>query len=202
LAGPPFLAIIGKRLLGGSPGFSIQIVLQLVLCSFAAIILFIVIRCEELPLSSIGLRPLTWFTIGSGFVLTLVALYVLPFLTGRLVHVIGLGGFEPGLSRLVSLPVWFRIFVAITSGTVEEILYRGYAVERLASLMGNYLLAGLTVVIAFGLAHIPFWGIGPALGADLPFGLVMTMFYLWRRDLVANCIAHSLALVVSLLSLV
>jgi len=80
-------------------------------------------------------------------------------------------------------------------------LYRGYAVERLVSVMDNYWLAGLVAVIAFGLAHIPFWGIGPALGADLPFGLVMTLFYLWRRDLIANCIAHSGALVVSLLSL-
>ncbi len=67
--------------------------------------------------------------------------------------------------------------------------------------MDNYWLAGLVAVIAFGLAHIPFWGIGPALGADLPFGLVMTLFYLWRRDLIANCIAHSGALLVRLLSL-
>ena len=75
-------------------------------------------------------------------------------------------------------------------------MYRGYAVERLVSVMDNYWLAGLVAVIAFGLARIPFWGIGPALGADLPFGLVMTLFYLWRRDLIANCIAHSAALAV------
>ncbi len=67
-------------------------------------------------------------------------------------------------------------------------------------LIGNYWFAGIVVVVTFGLAHIPFWGIGPALGADLPFGLMMTLFYLWRRDLIANCIAHSGALTVSLLS--
>jgi len=201
MAGPPLLAVIAKRILGASPSISVQIILQLILCAFAGIILFIVIRGERLPLSSIGLRPMTWSTVVSGFLLALVTLYALPLLTTRLVRVLGLGGFEPGLNRLAALPVWFRIFVAITSGSVEEILYRGYAVERLVSVMDNYWLAGLVAVIAFCLAHIPFWGIGPALGADLPFGLVMTLFYLWRRDLIANCIAHSGALVVSLLSL-
>src|SRR6266446_531619 len=35
--GPPLLAVIAKRILGASPSFSIQIVLQLVLCAFAGI---------------------------------------------------------------------------------------------------------------------------------------------------------------------
>ena len=40
-----------------------------------------------------------------------------------------------------------------------------------------------------------------ALGADLPFAIVMTVFYLWRRDLLANILAHSGGLVVSLVTL-
>ncbi len=199
-AGPPLLAIVAKRMSGAPPSISILIVFQLVLCAFAGVVIFIVIRFERLPLSSIGLRPVTYSTVVSGFLLALGTLYVLPLLTVPLVRALGLGGFEPGLSRLATLPVWFRIFVAISSGIVEEILYRGYAVERLALIIGNYWLSGLVVVVTFGLAHIPFWGIGPALGADLPFGLMMTLFYLWRRDLIANCIAHGGALAVSLLS--
>jgi membrane protease YdiL (CAAX protease family) len=56
--------------------------------------------------------------------------------------------------------------------------------------------------LAFGLAHVPAWGLGVALGADLPFGIVMTLFYLWRRDLLANILAHSAGLVVGLLTVV
>jgi hypothetical protein len=32
--------------------------------------------------------------------------------------------------------------------------------------------------VAFGLAHIPFWGSAFALAADLPFGILMTAVYL------------------------
>src|SRR5713101_2901653 len=108
IAGPPLLAVIAKRTLGASPSISVQIVLQLVLCAFAGIILFIVIRGERLPLSSIGLRPMTWSTVVSGFLLALVTRYALPLLTTRLVRVLGLGGFWAGTkqagspSRLVS----------------------------------------------------------------------------------------------------
>ena len=48
----------------------------------------------------------------------------------------------------------------------------------------------------------PAWGLAFALAADLPVGIVMTIFYIWRRDLLANMIAHSAGLVVSLLTVV
>ncbi len=53
----------------------------------------------------------------------------------------------------------------------------------------------------FGLAHIPAWGSAFAIAADLPLGILMTAVYLWRRDLIANILAHSAALVVGLLVL-
>lgn len=69
---------------------------------------------------------------------------------------------------------------------VEEQLYRGYAVERLAVLTGRWSVGGTIAAIVFGLAHAPFWGLGPALAANLPFGLLMVAAYAWRRDLVAK----------------
>lgn len=61
---------------------------------------------------------------------------------------------------------WYRVFLAITAGVVEEPLYRGYAVERLASLTGGYWRGGSLAVVASGLvvaliiAHV----IGDAVG--------------------------------------
>ena len=46
---------------------------------------------------------------------------------------------------------------------------------------------------------VPTWGLSFALAADLPFGLLATWFYLWRRDLGANSLAHSTALIVAML---
>jgi uncharacterized protein len=88
-----------------------------------------------------------------------------------------------------------------TGGVVEEVLYRGYAVERLGTITGRPWVGGVISVFAFGLAHVPGWGVPFALAADLPFGLLMTMFYLWRRDLPANILAHSTALVVAMLTI-
>jgi membrane protease YdiL (CAAX protease family) len=101
---------------------------------------------------------------------------------------------------LARLPVWWRIIVGVTGGAVEEVLYRGYAIERLAMITGRRWLGGSIAAVAFGLAHVPAWGVGFAMGADLPFGIVMTLFYLWRRDLLANIFAHSTGMVVALLT--
>ncbi len=38
-------------------------------------------------------------------------------------------------------------------------------------------------------AHVPMWGWGPAL-TTVVSGAVATVFYIWRRDLVAIMIAH------------
>ena len=93
------------------------------------------------------------------------------------------------------------MFLAVTRGAVEETLYRGYAIERLSAMIGRRWFGALAATIAFGLAHVPNWGVRFSRAADLPFGVVTTLFYLWRRDLAANAIAHSTALVVSLVSL-
>jgi len=55
----------------------------------------------------------------------------------------------------------------VTGGIVEDTLYRGYAIERLATITRRRWLGATISVVAFGLAHIPAWGIGFALGADL-----------------------------------
>ena len=102
------------------------------------------------------------------------------------------------VARLAALPAWFRVFLGATSGVVEETLYRGYAIERLAAIAGRRWLGAALAALAFGLAHIPAWGVGYALAADLPAGIVLVLFYLWRRDLIANMLAHSTALIIAL----
>ena len=100
------------------------------------------------------------------------------------------------------MPAWFRLFVGVTGGVVEETLYRGYGVERLAAITSRRWQGGAIAAVAFALAHIPAWGVGFALAVDLPFGLVITLFYLWKRDLLANIFAHSAGLVVGMLTAV
>ena len=200
LLGPPALAVLSRMVYGPSPPLSIQVPLQLVLCMMAILVLLIVLRSEQLPLASIGVRRPDLMTGVLAVILMLVAYYLLPLLTTPLLRTLGLGGFEPGLETIGHQPRWWRVCVALTSGPVEEVLYRGYAVERFGTLTGRLPLGGAFAAVAFGLVHTPFWGLGPALAANLPFGVLMVSAYIWRRDLCATTIAHTGLLLIGLLS--
>jgi uncharacterized protein len=201
LAGPPALVVVSRRLFGDAPPLGVQIALQLLFCGFAAAIVAFVVMGEQLPLSSIGVRRVTAATIASGLLVSAAALYVLPVLTRPLAAALRVGDLDARTAGLSALPGWFRVFIGITSGGVEETLYRGYAIERLSAMCGSRALGAAAATIAFGLAHVPYWGVRFSLAADLPFGIMMTLLYLWRRDLAANALAHAAALVVGLLSL-
>jgi membrane protease YdiL (CAAX protease family) len=190
-----------ERQFGLSPPLGVQFLIQLAYCCLAAGLIFIGLQVDRLTLASIGIRRphvSTWVLAASIFV---VAQFVLPIFTTPLVRALGDEGVRTGVQRLAVLPIWFRLMLAVTGGAIEETLYRGYTIERLTALTGHRWLAGLMAAVAFGLAHIPFWGSTFALAADLPFGILMTAVYLWRRDLAANILAHSAALAVGLLVL-
>lgn len=201
LGGPPVFVAISERLFGELPSLGVQVTLQLLYCAMAAFLLWFVLRVERLPLKSIGLRGPTWLTVASGIGLLLVASFVVAPLTTPLQEALGTDGMQAGLDQIVAMPVWFRIVVGVTGGMIEEFFYRGYAIERLATVTGRAWIGGLISALVFGLAHIPEWGLRFALAADLPFGVLMTAFYLWRRDLLANMLAHCTGLVLAMLAL-
>jgi membrane protease YdiL (CAAX protease family) len=192
--------VVPNWLFGRNPTLAIQIVLQILFCGLAAFIVWVVLRCERLPLASIGIRRPTWRTLIAALLLWAVTRVLTLLISEPVLNTFGTEGLETGVQGLALLPIWFRVIVGLTGGMVEEILYRGYAIERLALLTGQRWLAGMISAVIFGLAHIPTWGVAFALGVDLPFGIVMTLFYLWKRDLIANIIAHSGGLVAAMLT--
>ena len=114
---------------------------------------------------------------------------IVPFLYWMISRM-GASGFEAGLARLAAMPVWFLLFAALTAGVAEEMLYRGYAIERLALLTGSYWLAGLVATTIFALMHLPIWGWGPV-ATFFVSGGVMALFYVLTKDLTACMIAHA-----------
>jgi uncharacterized protein len=78
--------------------------------------------------------------------------------------------------------------IVLRAGVLEELFYRGYAIERLEGLGLNRFWAGTIPLLIFGVAH---WTGGWAnIVIALVLGAVLTLFYIWRRDLVANMIGH------------
>ena len=98
---------------------------------------------------------------------------------------------ELGLTRLTSPPLWFRWAGVLTAGITEEIVFRGYPVERLQEITGSTWLAAALPLAVFVLAHLSAWSAGHLVGVFVG-GSLLTGLYLWQHDLVACMIAHVL----------
>jgi membrane protease YdiL (CAAX protease family) len=150
----------------------------------AAALLVIIRRGEHLPLCSIGLGTARWWmSILWGLVIAVVSaaiVGVLAYLTGY--------GHGPGSAAFENLPLWLITLIVFRAGVVEELFYRGYAIERLQMVgFGRFWSVTIPLVI-FSLGH---WSGGAAnILIALAAGAILTGFYLWRRDLVANMIGH------------
>lgn len=195
VGGPPALAAISPAVTGDTTNLALMVFLQLMFCGIAGLVLLIMLRHERLSWSSVGLRRPDWSTLLTAGLLLASGLLLQALVIAPLVALWGREGVDEGIGQLAALPPWFRLFIGATSGAVEEFLYRGYAIERLGALTGRRIVSAGLATLGFALAHVPTWGFGFALIGDVPFGIMMTAFYLWRRDLVANMVAHSAGLV-------
>jgi len=153
-------------------------------------VLCIVRFWERRPLASIGMVRPTRRAIGEGAIVV-IGLIALAILAGLAVQAIGLPMPEQPEALVLSLPGWLQFLVAASAGFTEEILFRGYAIERTTELTGSRWLGAILPVLVFGAAHAPFWGVAHAIVAGMT-GLWLTLLYLWRRNLWTNITAHAL----------
>ena len=106
---------------------------------FALILMVILVWWERRPLSSLGFKPLrlTNFCAGlglGGFFMLGVVLWVYlisPLVPGLREQGLDSGGSSAALPRQFFL--WYAPFAWITASFCEEVVYRGYAMERLLS---------------------------------------------------------------------
>jgi membrane protease YdiL (CAAX protease family) len=166
--------------------FAAEILKETLIWVSALVLVVIIRRGERLPLRSIGLGTARWSkSILWGFVIAIVSTGVV----GGLVYLTGYGH-GPGSAAFEKLPLWLITLVVFRAGVVEELFYRGYAIERLQMIgLGRFWSVTIPLVI-FSLGH---WS-GGAANILIAFaaGAILTGFYLWRRDLVANMIGHGL----------
>lgn len=189
LFGPAVLAFLGNAFLPETPSITESVFAQLVLVLICASVLVILLRWERRALSSVGVKPLSWRSIAWGCAFAAFLIWVYSPLLGRAMALARISWFTEGLAKLAAFPAWYLTLIIIIGGTAEEFLYRGYAIERLADITGSYWIAGLIPVLVNALAHVPMWGWLVSL-TFVVSGVIATAFYLWRRDLIANIIAH------------
>jgi len=152
--------------------------------AIAVVLILLVTRLEKLPLTSIGLGTSTWWKSLAWGLVTAVICAALALVLIRLT------GYGHGPAALDRLPLWLVTTVVFRAGIVEELFYRGYAIERLQAVGLSRWAAAIIPLAIFSIGH---WTGGAAnilIAAAL--GGVLTLFYLARRDLVANMFAHTL----------
>jgi membrane protease YdiL (CAAX protease family) len=151
-------------------------------CAMA--LLLIIHFGERLPFRSVGIGHATIkSSLGWGAIIAVVC-FVLAAIIVALTHY---NGGESG-AALAKLPLCLVTVIVLRAGVLEELFYRGYAIERLEALGLNRFWAGTIPLLIFGVAH---WTGGWAnIVIALVLGGVLTLFYIWRRDLVANMIGH------------
>jgi len=178
----PSLFTWGLRLMGIHQSVAIAII---PLWAITLLLLAIMRSLEGEPYSSIGLRTPSSIDLAcavGGFALGFGSIVAVD----PLVQLLGLrsAGSIASQQLTAAMPV-----ILLTSPTTEEILFRGYAIERLETLTGRTGLAVLVSIAAFLFAHVPLWGVGGAL-QFLPWSIVISGLYVWRRNLPACMVMH------------
>ena len=171
------------------PGLPKGVGPELMFWVLAAVILLYVLVVERRPLSSIGLKRLTWrsviYAVGA-WIVTFLLLEGIVLLLFPLLH---LAFNTKAMQKITNLPYWFRFLTVLRAGVCEELIFRGYGISRLEELTGNKYIAVAVTLCLFVYAHLAFWGMAQIFIAG-GAGLVLSLLYLWRRDLGSNMIAH------------
>ena len=178
-----------------APGDSIQALLcrEAFWWIFAAVVLIWLAFVERLPLTSIGFRWPTWKTFLFALAGAAAVLFVMILHMGLIVRVFHLDTTTVLAQQrmILSKPYWFRVVLVLRAAVVEEVVFRGYLIEKVRQLTGSGLLAVAVSVLTFTWAHYAGWGavqLIPVFGA----GTALALLYVWRRDLPSNMLAHFL----------
>jgi len=188
LGGVALLASPAAHVLGDPSSIQTRVLEQLVLWLLLGLVLGIVLAWERAPLTSIGLKRGWARSLVLALVLGSAVVWLVSPLAMRFVAALGIPSIASRVAQFAALPGWLKILSVATAGIVEETLFRGYALERLAASLGSVWLAALLTWLTFTAVHWPAWGTGGVIVACT--GAAFTLFYVWQRDLLANVAAH------------
>lgn len=164
--------------------------------TFFVVILLYVVAVERRPLSSIGFRrpKLSDIPIGVVGALLIIVGDIAISVVDRALHL----AVKPQIAALFATPFWYRAFVVTRAAVVEETAFRGYGFERIVDLTGSRWLAAVITFALFTFAHYNGGGLALVFAAACG-GMVLTVLYLWRRNLWTTILAHWLTDAVGLL---
>jgi uncharacterized protein len=164
---------------------------ELVFWALTLVLAACVLLVERRSISSIGLDRPTWKSVVFGALGAFVMVGGMAFIYLVIFPALGLSPNEPGTVAVKALPFWFRVLIIVRAAVFEEIFFRGFMIERLTEILGSRWGAAALSLAAFTFLHLGYWGWAHLMIAGFG-GVVLTVLYLWRRDLTANMIGHLL----------
>jgi len=167
------------------------------ICATVAL-LYVLVRWGGEPGEMLGVRRVRAATFGWGLVCFLASAILSVVTVFAFAH-FGIQQDRATLAVLASHPIPIILLIAAMAAIAEEIIFRAVLISQLQAATGMPWLAGLVSLAIFAGAHASGWGPWQVIFAAVP-GLVLTLFFLWKRDLWVCIIAHFLTDALGLLS--
>jgi uncharacterized protein len=158
--------------------------------AFAVVLVGIVVVWERRPLSSLGFKPLTKANFFAGLGLggfTMLGIAGWRYLVAPVIPDLGSAAAGTGLPG--HFFYWYAPLALVTASLCEEVIYRGYAMERLLHVTGRPWIAVALPHVAFVLYHIKDgWDKVAMLSV---VALLFPLYYVRFRDLTMTIVAHA-----------
>jgi membrane protease YdiL (CAAX protease family) len=161
----------------------IAIFIEWVLLAFVLVIW--IPKIEKESLASVGFGKFRWRYFWLGLLVYILVTIALIF-SGMVLEANGLKPIRSLQAGLKTLSISTLIGLFLTGTILEEILYRGYLIERLSELLGHRWLAGFVSWAAFTLVHLKFFGLGPTIDVSIISAALVAIYI--REDSIWPCI--------------
>jgi membrane protease YdiL (CAAX protease family) len=170
---------------------SFVVIKELSIFLLTGILLLLLLYGEKETLSSIGLHNRHW---GKSILLAIFGLILCIAVAAVILFIFSKTGISfgngPEAKRYEQVPLWAITLMVLRAGVVEEICYRGYAMDRLYRLNKHPLFFLWLPLVLFALWHYR-QGLGDVI-ISFVIGLVLAILFWKKRDLKANIVTHFL----------
>ena len=155
LIGVPFWGFISRNFLRDMDHFVRALMGSLVTVGLAIGVILVVIVWEKKPWREMGLRRITVRSLNIALASSAVIAVGGTLLSLGIIKLFNLPMPTTMPEILNIFPIWFSIWIVVSGSIAEEILYRGFVIERIGQLTGNIWIGGGITLVWFTLLHLP-----------------------------------------------
>lgn len=155
-----------------------------------AVVVFVLL-IEGEPLASIGWTAPSRDDARAGAIALVGGLVAFSSVSTLLARFARRSPDERVVSAIAQLPLGLLVASAVSAGATEEVVFRGFGIERLGEAIDSYGGAGVITLAAFALLHLPRWGLPTTVAITAGPGIALTWLYVATRNLPVCIAVHT-----------